>query len=745
MTTSASTNAREVIRTILEGGPHNGHDIGDCGDYASIVQDLLAAQETGGGPAVSLRWSELTDQDPNLMQWVCNDEYEAPTDPLTQLLAEIEPLPDQNAIEQHLLDRVDQAAALSKADLMKLEPQLRERGVAARWIQQWKAAIKEARKARPSKQKAPTVQAPPADQAVPTATAKVLCKHPETDADLFLPPGYTLMPWGEGQAIMKFSGRELVHVYTGIIFVKGLGTNLHTGDQTITVCWQHPGTETWHEITIPRTSLSDTRDFGAAIGGAGAVIHAENRSKVAAFLAEFAAANRTNLPHTCQVNRLGLGDDRILVLPGGILGTEEEVRYLGRPHRMGTSFDSYPHTIRTILAWEGNEVIVLVLAFVLASPIIARLTPRRNPVIYLAGGSSIGKTTLAMFALGMMGDPARHPFKMEGKKVSSAAFFQTLAELNGLPLLIDEAHTNDRPDHLEGLCYQFANGQRYTRGTLEQQAAGGDEVAGSLLLAGERMLAFLNAGATKRVLWIDCEHWLPLGAGAGAASALGHERALLLEEAIHSGAGLFAPHYYRYVWENWGAFQERVDAYQTVPELKVFPSWTHTLAIAAASYEFLLHLIHDDRNLVLTDFSDWQAILEGGQSGSDPAVQAFETLLMMLIQSRTNDGFAGYVPPEGWEERWLDGKLLACKRHSDNFWRVLSTAPQIRTYTRTENAVQQYGGTWAERKWIIPNDEKSKDGNIKRVSTASATISNGQRARVLKIPVSILEGWNPHT
>jgi hypothetical protein len=301
--------AREVIRALLSGGPTNGHDIGDCGDYAPIVQDLVAAQESGGQQAVAACWNELAETSPDLVLLLCDPDAGAPA-PLERLLAEIESLPDKDAVEQRLLDRVDQAAALSKADLMKLERALKERGIASRWIPQWKAAIKEARQA---------TKKPKENNAQEAETSKVLCQHPDTEDDLHMPPGYTLMPWGNDKAIMKLSGREMHHVYTGLIFIKETGVNLHTGDQTVTVCWQYQGSEALHEITIPRATLSDTRNFGAAIGGAGAIIHTENRASVAAFLAEFAATNRDTLPHTKQVNRLGLGDEqKILVLPAKI-------------------------------------------------------------------------------------------------------------------------------------------------------------------------------------------------------------------------------------------------------------------------------------------------------------------------------------------------------------------------------------------------------------------------------------------
>jgi hypothetical protein len=130
---------------------------------------------------------------------------------------------------------------------------------------------------------------------------------------------------------MRFSGREMIYVYTGLIFIKETGTNLHTGEQTVTVCWQYQPDDPLQEVTIPHTSLSDVRDFGAAIGGAGTIVHAENRGKVAGFLTEFAAANAHGIPHHHVADRLGLDRDRpILVLPDTSIGTNETVRCTSR-------------------------------------------------------------------------------------------------------------------------------------------------------------------------------------------------------------------------------------------------------------------------------------------------------------------------------------------------------------------------------------------------------------------------------
>jgi len=720
-TANPADTAREVIRALLNGGPTNGHDIGDCGDYAPFVQELVAAQESGGQQAVAARWNALAETSPDLVMLLCDPDAGTPA-PLEQLLAEIEPLPDKDAVEQRLLERVDQAAALSKADLMKLEQAIRKQGITYTWIQQWKAAIKEARQAT----KKPKISAQESE------TSKVLCQHPDTGDDLHMPPGYTLMPWGSEKAIMKISGREIIHVYTGIIAVIGTGYDVHTEEQTVTIQWDH--NHVMHQRTVPRAALTDSREFALKIGGAGATISAENRSKVTAFLIEQARAN-PHLPHQPHVSRLGLTSDLAFVLPAGSVGTAEPATYIGRTIRLGSDSTIYPETIREIVLTWNAPLLMLVLGASLSAPALTRLRPRRNPTFYLPGMSTIGKTTALLYTLGIWGDPTRPPFKMEGKKVSPAAFFQTLGELNGLPLFVDEAHTNDRHDHLEGLCYQFANGQRYSRGTLEQVATGGDDIYGVLFLAGEAVPAFRYGGAHRRIMWCDCDAWLPLGDGAGAQTDLGKQRAERLEQAWEAGAGLFGKAYCNALWANWDTFVADVNAFKTDKNITCLSSWAEPLAICAASLKLLFSLVIPDGE-VTWDFSLWREILESGHTEADPATVAFDGILTMLAQARNNDGFASYTVPTGWkEERWMNGRRIACNK-GDGHWLVLSNTEELKRFTNSERPVQEHGTKWVKNGWVT----SSKRGT-RVITTTYTIISSGDKANVLKIPETVLEQW----
>ncbi len=284
--------------------------------------------------------------------------------------------------------------------------------------------------------------------------------HPETGAKLFLPAGYDV----KAQTIVQVDRRgEPRPIYSGAIFITEVGVDLHTREQTATVAWNGRG-NIHTEVTIPYAALSDSKAFSQLVGAAGAAVHPRNIKDVQAFLVEFVQENIETLPHKAHVNRLGLVASG-LVLPAGAVGFREAVRYTGYPPiAVGCDGDAYPHAIRTALAWPDAWAFWLALGLSLGAPAIARLRPRRNPVLYLSGASGSGKTTVLQFASGCWGCSTRHPCRMEAGRTTPAGIVQTLEHLNGLPLLLDEAHTIADPKRLEMTCYSFANGQRYTVG-----------------------------------------------------------------------------------------------------------------------------------------------------------------------------------------------------------------------------------------------------------------------------------------
>jgi hypothetical protein len=361
-------------------------------------------------------------------------------------------------------------------------------------------------------------------------------------------------------------------------------------------------------------------------------------------------------------------------------------------------------------------------------------------VAYLAGASGSGKTTLSQFALGCFGQPTRAPLRMEGGRSTPAGIYQTVENLGGLPLFIDEAHTAPDLKKIEQAVYAFANGQRYTVGGVDQKARGGSELFGTLILSGEAMPDFKHAGAALRVLWIDAATWYPLG--AEPRSQEGQRRAQLLESAWEAGAGLFGLQVTRRIWEAWPQFLAEVHDLEVDPALAPLQAWRTPLALAAAALGVGLQLagvtsLPADWSGQLLD--RWAEMLTSGHSDTDPAEEAWENLVTMLAQgTRKSDGYEdasqAWVPAE-WE--WIEGDrgagMIAARRVGDAFLRVISSTPHFKERVGSA-AVQLYGATWIKRGWVLP----AKDGK----ATDVMKMRDLGAMRVLKIPLDQLDGWS---
>lgn len=580
--------------------------------------------------------------------------------------------------------------------------------------------------------------------AVASGSRIPLGTHPESGAKLFLPAGYDV----RAHTIVRLDRRgEVQPVYSGGIFVKEVGTDLHTREQTAVVSWNGRGGH--EEITIPYAALSDSRTFSALVGAAGAAVHPRNIKDVQAFLVEFVQENADALPRRAHVDKLGLIGTGV-VLPAGAVGFEEVVRYSGRPAiSVGTVADAYPTAIRAALTWPDAWAFWLTLGLSLAAPAIARLRPRRNPVLYLSGASGSGKTTITQFASGCWGNPTRHPLRLEAGRTTPAGIFQTLEHLGGLPALIDEAHTIADPKRLEMACYSFANGQRYTVGGADQKARGGSDLYGTLLLAGEAIPEFKHAGARLRVLWVDAATWLPMG--AEARSADGQARAQLLEAAWESGAGLFGLEVTRRIWEDWGTFTADVRTMEADEALSPLQGWRQPLAIATAALNVALQAagvttdqLADPAGWVARLLDEWATMLTTGHDETDPATDAWEALITMLAQGRrasdADEDPTTHTPiPDSANWEWIEaergGGMIAAQKAGDDYLRIITTTPQFKERVGS-SAVQLYGQAWARREWI----RAGKDGK----STEVMKIRNDGAMRVLKVPLTALDDWRLH-
>jgi hypothetical protein len=292
-------------------------------------------------------------------------------------------------------------------------------------------------------------------------------------------------------------------------------------------------------------------------------------------------------------------------------------------------------------------------------------------------------------------------------------------------------------------CYAFANGQRYTVGSVEGKARGGGDLYGTLLLAGEAVPEFKHAGARLRVLWVDAGTWLPLGVEPRSAEGLA--RAQVLEAAWEAGAGLFGLEVTRRIWADWPAFVADVQMAEADAALAPLQAWRTPLAIAAATLDVAFKVA--DARSAPPGFAQmldrWAEMLTTGHDDTDPTIDAWEALMTLLVQGRKADDSqfdqaANSMVPATWE--WLEadhgGGMIACRKAGDGYWRVMTRTPQFVERVGAQ-AVQLYGQAWLKRGWVRPaKDGKSTD--YQRVYGRGEEAS----ARVLCIPRAMLEHWS---
>ena len=552
--------------------------------------------------------------------------------------------------------------------------------------------------------------------------------HPDTGAALLAPAGYDV----RNRTVVRVdpSGASH-HVYTGAIFVRSTGLDLQSGRHTVTVAWSTA--EGMRERTITADTLSNRRAFSEQIGGSGAAIHEGNIKQAMTFLGEFIPENRSAIPRRLESSTYGYVNGG-LVLGDRSIGFDEPVSFTADGPRItvGANAEAYPEALRAAATWDV-PALWLVLSLALSGPLIARIRPRRNPVVGLFGESGGGKTTLAQFATGSFGIPNATPLKLEAGRSTTAGLFQSLERLGGIPLLIDEAHTAPNPARLEGDCYQFANGQSYTRGGIDGKARGGAAIAGTLILCGEAIPDFRHAGSRNRVLFVDSAEHAPLG--AERASREGACRAHVLESAWDAGAGLFAPQVLETIWRDWSAYQADVTGWQSDDRIAPLGPWRDALAIAAATLRVALAAASVETMVgAETIIEQWGTLLITGHERTDPAGDAWERLLTMLAQAEIHNN-SSLSPtatiPATWEYLEADrgGGMIACRMVGDHYWRVPTGTPQFMERVG-KTAVQEFGREWGRRGLIIPGPD-------------GATINKGLyprgQSKVLRIPNDVIE------
>lgn len=504
-------------------------------------------------------------------------------------------------------------------------------------------------------------------------------------------------------------GDELEVIFMGKLDIVGSSEDVFSGQSSWIVRFK--AQNRYKRVEAPRLELSRKKGTLEFLSAKAAPVHEENAAKVAKFLTEYAQCNEERIPHEQTANRYGMTPSGDLVLPTAFvdsLGQSCGIRFvagIGRPRaKNGSVPNAYKTALEQVLTWGRDAwVLFAALGFSLSSPFLERFKPRRNPVVYFAGDSGSGKTTAARFAVGVWGTGA--PLEMELGRTTKAGMLQTLEGLGGLPLFGDEAHSCSDLTTLESTVYQFGNGQSYTKGGKDGQALGGITMNGAMLLAGEALPEFANAGSHRRVLFLRSDEHKPLGAPVG--SSLGAERAELLEQAWLAGAGWCGEMFAKGVLSNFPAYAALVKQHKAT--YANLGAWDVPLAAMLASVQTLVKLY----DLELPDeiaealISQPPAVLMGARLEHEPAVTAWEQFTTLLEGARTTGGEAS--SPEFKEVR---GERIAWRKNN-GFWQVMHNSKAVCDVMGGKRWIERYGSEWLRRGWISPNKDGRPYHNVK--------------------------------
>ncbi len=307
---------------------------------------------------------------------------------------------------------------------------------------------------------------------------------------------------------------ETVRVIGQVVQIVARARDVDDGSEHITLRWIEKNA--WKEATVTRRMISDTHAI-LALADFGLGVNSINARDLVAYLAHLLDFHQGAISVEAVVSCCGhktIDKKNVFVMGGTVLGAEEvqvTIAPAADPNGYLRSLgpDTNRDELESLKRWTaladrlGNySIAAFAIGAGLLPCLLADLRLVQNPVIDFGGRSSSGKSTLLRLIASMWGLAP----EMMGGQVrswsSTPVFVEKIAALcNDLPIFLDESH-NAKPETVQSIVYQYANGTGKGRGTREGSVQRVARYRGVLFSAGEVKLADLSAhdGVQGRVL-----------------------------------------------------------------------------------------------------------------------------------------------------------------------------------------------------------------------------------------------------
>jgi len=310
-------------------------------------------------------------------------------------------------------------------------------------------------------------------------------------------------------------GDEYTRVIGQVVQIIERARDLDEGGEHVMLRWNEVGPR--KDVTVPRRTISDIHAI-LALADQGLAVNSVNARQVVAYLAHLLDYHQSAIPVARVVSSCGhkrVDGHHVFVYGNTVIGDQTvqvSVAPGADPNGILKAFggDSQwqdaPARVERWVSLANRLGNCPVAAFGIGAGILpvllADMKLIQNPVIDFGGKSSSGKSTLLRLIASMWG---LAPEIMGGQVrswSSTPVFVERLASLcNDLPIFLDESH-NARPEMVQNIVYQYANGTGKGRGTKDGGVQSVSRYRGVLFSAGEARLADSSAhdGVQGRVL-----------------------------------------------------------------------------------------------------------------------------------------------------------------------------------------------------------------------------------------------------
>lgn len=454
-------------------------------------------------------------------------------------------------------------------------------------------------------------------------------------------------------------------ITTDPLFVTARKVDLNGGEEILSLSWLRGGE--WMTVDADRRNAFQAREL-VKLSGAGAPVASDNAAAVVRYLRLLEGRNFEVLPESKVSRRLGWigmpGSDGFLYGVDHVGGSEpvellavDGYEDVSKAYRTKGTFEGWLEAIEPAI----ERPVAMSGIYAAVASLIVDILEVDNFIVDYAGMSGGGKTTTAMIAASVFGNPNKYGGGAIHGWDSNTAFIDRLCDFigGGFPFILDESQKAPHDSRVKFVVYQFANGASKGRAKPGSIQRGG-KWRNVMISTGEQPLTeFIGGGRAEgvgaRILHFSAS---PFGERIDA-----NRKAVdRLTKGILRNYGHLGRRAVEWLVQNrdkWSAMKDRyealVDEYSARPEIT---GSGYRIAKYVAALNVAADLCHSYLDLPRPFGGDafvevWKAAARS-VAATDNASDALETLYSFAVANQSS--FYGRHdanrPPREWFGTW---------------------------------------------------------------------------------------------